>query len=91
MRWLLALFVIVLTGLQIDLWLSDDGRPALRALREDVAEQTAVNRELAERNADLEAEVANLNQGNEAAEERARSELGMLQPDETFYQIIEPD
>ena len=91
MRWLLLLFAIVLIGLQIDLWLSPDGRPALNARRGDVAAQTAINQELAERNADLEAEVMNLKSSNEAAEERARSELGMLRPEETFYQIIEAD
>jgi cell division protein FtsB len=91
MRWLLATFAIILIGLQIDLWLSDDGRPALATLKADVAEQTAINRDLAQRNADLEAEVVNLKQSNEAAEERARSELGMLRPEETFYQIIEAD
>jgi cell division protein FtsB len=89
MRWLLALFAIVLIGLKIDLWLSEDGLPALWALEAAVAEQSAANEGLAERNAALEAEVLSLKQGNEAIEERARSELGMFRPDETFYQIIE--
>jgi cell division protein FtsB len=44
---------------------------------------------LQERNAALEAEVQDLKQGLEAVEERARSELGMIKKDETFFQIIE--
>jgi len=35
----------------------------------------------------LEAEVRDLKQGTAAAEERARTELGMIHTDETFYQI----
>ena len=42
---------------------------------------------LAARNATLEAEVLNLKQGIAAAEERARTELGMVAQDETFYLI----
>ena len=36
---------------------------------------------------DVEAEVLDLKQGLAAAEERARTELGMIHADETFYQI----
>jgi hypothetical protein len=38
----------------------------------------------------LSAEVQDLKNGNEAIEERARSELGLVKPDETFYQVVEP-
>jgi len=91
MRWIVALFALALVALQLELWFGDDRRPALEALRIEVAEQSAANRLLAERNADLEAEIRNLRQGSEAAEERARSDLGLLKPDETYYQIAEID
>ena len=89
MRWIVALFVLALVAMQLELWFGDDRRPALRELRTAVAEQSAENQALAERNADLEAEIRNLRQGSEAAEERARSDLGLLKPDETSYQIAE--
>jgi len=87
MRWTIALFALVLAALELELWFGDDRRPGLRELEREVAEQSAANQALAERNADLKAEISNLNQGTEAAEERARSELGLLKPDETFFQV----
>jgi cell division protein FtsB len=89
MRWIAALFAFALVAMQLELWLGDDRRPALRELRMAVAAQSAENQALAERNADLEAEIRSLRQGTEAAEERARSDLGLLRPDETYYQIAE--
>jgi cell division protein FtsB len=91
MRWIIALFALVLVAMQIELWLGEKRRPGLLALREAVAVQSAENQALAERNADLDAEITNLSQGTEAAEERARSNLGLLRADETFYQIAEID
>ncbi len=87
MRWVIAVFAFTLAVLQIELWLGDDRLPQLRELGQAVAEQSAANEALAERNADLKAEIANLRQGEEAAEERARSELGLVLPSETFYQL----
>ena len=91
MRWIIAVFALALLAMQAELWLGDDRLPGLRALRAQVAEQSAENQLLAERNADLEAEIRNLVQGSEAAEERARSDLGLMRADETFYQIAEVD
>ena len=44
--------------------------------------------QLRDRNAALDAEVVNLKQGLEAAEERARTDLGMIGRKETFYQVV---
>ncbi len=50
------------------------------------------NGELRERNQALAAEVLDLKQGLAAVEERARSEMGMIMPDETFFLIVDaPD
>ena len=59
----------------------------VRRLDAQVASRTEGNNVLAARNATLEAEVLNLKQGIAAAEERARTELGMVALDETFYLI----
>jgi cell division protein FtsB len=42
-----------------------------------------------QRNNALTAEVKNLRNGQEAIEEIARYDLGMLKKDETFFQVIE--
>ena len=75
-------------SLQGQLWFSEDGYNKTRDLRAAVAEQRAQNELLRDRNSSLDAEVINLKQGNEAAEERARTDLGMIGPKETFYQVV---
>jgi len=87
-RWLLVLLGIAGLGLQAELWLSDDGHRKTLKLRTAVAEQRALNDELRHRNASLDAEVINLKQGKDAAEERARTDLGMIGRKETFYQVV---
>jgi cell division protein FtsB len=90
-RWFLALLLFLFLALQADLWLSEDGYRKTRELRSAVAEARQENEALAARNAALEAEVQNLKTGSEAAEERARSDLGLIGPRETFYQVVPAD
>ncbi len=87
MRLLLLVLVTVLVLLQARLWLSDGGLREVWRLESEVERRTEDNDRLAARNAALEAEVKDLKQGLAAAEERARTELGMVGPGETFYQI----
>jgi cell division protein FtsB len=87
-RTLLVILVIAGLGLQAKLWFSDDGYRKTLKLRAAVAEQIALNESLRERNAALDAEVINLKQGVDAAEERARTDLGMIGQRETFYQVV---
>ena len=75
-------------GLQAELWFSDDGYRKTMKLRTAVAEQSALNDLLRGRNGALDAEVINLKQGVDAAEERARTDLGMIGVSETFYQVV---
>ena len=87
-RWLLIILVLAGVGLQAELWFSDDGYRKTLKLRAAVAEQRDLNEALRARNASLDAEVINLKQGSDAAEERARTDLGMIGRDETFYQVV---
>ena len=87
-RWLLVLLAIAGLGLQAELWLSDDGYRKTIKLRSAVTGQRTLNEALRTRNAALDAEVINLKQGRDAAEERARTDLGMIGKKETFYQVV---
>lgn len=85
---LLALLLVML-GLQHRLLVAPGNLFELGALQDRVdRERDAVDR-LAERNAQLAAEVEDLRTGLAAVEDRARSELGMIKPGETFIRVIE--
>ena len=88
MRPLIVALTIALAVLQFRLWVDDGGFREVWRLRARIEERTNENRLLAERNAALAAEVLDLKNGLAAAEERARSELGMVLPNESFYQIV---
>jgi cell division protein FtsB len=60
----------------------------LARLSEAVERQKSENEEAVDRNQQLVAEVADLKAGMAAIEERARSELGMIGRNETFYQVV---
>ena len=85
-----AILALALLALQYRLWLSDDGVNEVRRLESAVAAQERENAELEARNAQLAAEVENLKKGIDAVEERARSDLGMVRANETFYQVVTP-
>ena len=90
-RGVFATFVFLLALTQAHLWLSPDGDRKTRQLRVAVAETRADIAALERRNAALAGEVRNLKHGLEAAEERARADLGMIGANESFYQIITPE
>jgi cell division protein FtsB len=75
----------LLLVLQVRLWISADGASEMSRLRAQVALQSHENEEMALRNDRLDAEVKDLKRGFAAVEERARSELGLIAPEESFY------
>lgn len=89
-RLLLAALLVLVVLLQLRLW-GRDGMPKVDDLERTIAEQRVENERLRQRNAALEAEVVNLKEAREAIEERARAELGLIAPGESFYQVIERD
>lgn len=90
LRYAALLLLILLIALQVKLWTGQGGMREVWRLQHRVIEQKAENAKLKTRNETLSAEVDNLKHGDEAIEERARSELGLLKPGETFYQVVEP-
>ena len=86
--WILSVLAILGLMMQVKLWLSDDGYGKTRELLQAVSVQRHQNQILKDRNSALEAEMLNLKNGNAAAEERARTDLGMIGRNETFYQVV---
>jgi cell division protein FtsB len=71
--------------LQYRFWLGDGGYAQKRRLLSQVSAQQAELEALRIRNAALQAEVDDLKSGVAAVEGRARAEMGMILPGETFY------
>jgi len=92
-RWLSVLvlaLLALLAFLQYRLWWAGGGSGgSVAALQAQVDGQTRENQGLQQRNDALAAEVEDLKSGEAAVEERARSELGMIKPGETFYRVVE--
>ena len=90
---IVVLLLLVLFGwLQYRLWLGDGGgNRGVEVLQERVDGQQRQNEGLQQRNDALAAEVADLKSGEAALEERARSELGMIKPGETFYRVVDDE
>jgi len=90
MKWLAAALLLAVILLQYRIWLSPDGVREVARLQRAVAAQHDNNDALSERNRQLAAEVRDLKTGMDALEERARSDLGMIARNETFYQVVPP-
>lgn len=83
------ILVLLLALLQFRLWTGHGSLPDVWRLQAAEQEQALENRDLQQRNQSLAAEVQDLKQGLVAVEERARSEMGMVMPGETFFQIVQ--
>jgi cell division protein FtsB len=87
-RLAIAALCLLLAGLQYRVWLGDGGVVDTQKLQSAVDQQAAANTRLQQRNAVLEAEVADLRSGGAAIESHARSELGMIRKGESFYLVV---
>lgn len=90
LRIVLVVLLVLLAWLQYRLWLGNGGEHEVAQLQAQVLQQQRDNTGLQQRNDALAAEVEDLKSGEAAVEERARNELGMIKPGETFYRVIEP-
>ena len=88
MKWFIAILAALVLVLQYRIWIARDGVREVLQLRDSVAAQRTENERLQERNRQLAAEVRDLKQGFAALEEQARSELGLISSNETYYQVV---
>ena len=85
---LYAVMLVALLFLQYHLWFKSDGIGDMVRLKKMLAQQTMQNERLKKENDDLVAQIQGLQNNQEAAEARARGELGMVKKGETFYQVV---
>ena len=87
MRWVTIALAVLLLLVQADLWLGRGSLPQVWKLQRDLAGQQQTNERARERNTRVTAEVTDLKEGLEMVEDKARSELGMIKPDEVLVQV----
>ena len=90
MRILAGILGALIILIQYPLWVGKGGWMRVWQVDQEVERQKASNSRLEVRNAGLAAEVADLKNGTEAIEERARTELGLIRSDEIFFQYADP-
>ena len=86
MRRLPLVLLLVVLALQWPLW---TGYWEIRRSTAEIARQEKINQELVYRNAALQADIQDLKNGNDAVQERARLQLGMVKNDEVFVQVMD--
>jgi cell division protein FtsB len=89
MKILIVILIALIGHLQYRLWFGDGSIAQIYAYQQRLDDLKEQIEEKRLRNEALYAEVVDLRKGQEALEERARDELGMIKDNETFFQVIE--
>ena len=89
MKMFTALLVALLLSLHYALWLGDKNVFDWLALQRAIAQTQTEIQTLKHANDQLLAEVIDLKEGGQTVETLARSQYGLIKPNETFYQVIE--
>ena len=78
----------VLALLQGQLWTGRGSLPRVHEMQHQIAVQQTANAVASQANARLDSEVNDLKEGMDMVEEKARSELGMVRPNEIYVQYL---
>lgn len=89
MRSIVIFLLLALVGLQYKLWLGDGSVLQWFHLEKKLVAEEQENIKLAARNRAVEADILELKSGEQALEEQARYELGMIKDGEVYYQCVE--
>jgi cell division protein FtsB len=82
-----VLLIGLLAVVQAQLWLGRGSVGDVAAMQQKLNQQKARNAAAQQANERLAAEVRDLQEGLDMVEEKARSELGMVKPNEVLVQI----
>ena len=84
-----AVLLMLLAQVHTQLWIGRGSIPNVREMQQRLEEQLANNQLRQAGNDQLASEIKDLQEGLEMVEEKARSELGMVKPNEIFVQFTE--
>ena len=84
-----VLLLALILYFQYRFWVGEGSLADLSSVRQELQQRSSENDLLIERNQLLAEEVKALKSGTAAIEQRARTELGMVKENETFYLIID--
>ena len=84
-----AVLVLLLVLFQAQLWMGRGSLPNVRNMERRLEAQLASNKLRQAANDRLASDVKDLQEGLETVEEKARSELGMVKPNEIFVQLTD--
>lgn len=81
-----VVLLALLAALHAQLWLGRGSIPRVQEMQRQLDAQTAANDQARQANERLNSEVHDLKEGLDMVEEKARSELGMVKPNEVYVQ-----
>jgi len=82
-----VILLALLAALHAQLWLGRGSVPRVNAMQHQIDVQKAANDQARQANERLASEVHDLKEGLDMVEEKARSELGMVKPNEVYVQF----
>ena len=82
-----VILLALLAALHAQLWLGRGSLPRVNAMQRQIDVQKAANDLARQANERLASEVHDLKEGLDMVEEKARSELGMVKPNEVYVQF----
>jgi cell division protein FtsB len=86
-RLVTAVLLLLLLALQAQLWFGRGSLPNVQQMKDKLGEMSGQNQKAQAENDRLASEVRDLKEGLDMVEEKARSELGMVKPNEIFVQF----
>jgi cell division protein FtsB len=82
-----AILIALLLIVQAQLWFGRGSVRSVAAMQQKLDAQKAANTKSQQANEQLASEVRDLKEGLETVEEKARTDLGMVKPNEIYVQI----
>ena len=82
-----VVLLALLAALHAQLWLGRGSVPRVQEMQRRIDVQKAANDQARQANERLTSELSDLKEGLDMVEEKARSELGMVKPNEIYVQL----